>query len=561
MNLRKKNNNVLVWVCSWFAIIGLSFGQDIPDDKIMETINRLKLKKSLYSEIETDKTAIPDVLGEIDIKEITADESIAIMEAVLDKNLDETQYYVGPGDEFIVNVWGNTEKNYKLIADNEGNIFIPFSGLININGKTLVEAKRMIKDKMFEIFRNPKSVIITLGNIRQFKSYVIGEVNNPGGYLVTGMTRVSDIIKMAGGISLDGKKRGIEIYNDLYETRYADLVSFYYSEKVDGNPYIRQGDRILIPPKKDIITINGFVNHPDTFDVCDGDNIQDIIEAAGGFSRGADTAKILIHRFFNNYDSLITFEVNNLVIDTFKLTKDDRIFVCGIPDYREHLEIVISGEVKYPGVYPIRKDKTRLLDVLMMAGGLTEEAFLKGSKIIRKYYPVVGNREFERVKTMPSESLTPLERSYLKTRLVEEDGIVSIDFEELIGNEVDIYNIILRNKDEIIVMRRSLSIKVSGAVISPGLVGYKENADYKYYIQQTGGFNTRARKGSVMIIKGGTEVMLKPQRIKKLEAGDAIWVPDKEYKNKFNLTRDMLLIVGSLATLVISAFTIQQLVK
>ena len=64
-----------------------------------------------------------------------------------------------------------------------------------------------------------------------------------------------------------------------------------------------------------------------------------------------------------------------------------------------------------------------------------------------------------------------------------------------------------------------------------------------------------------MIIKGGTERMLKPTKVKKLEAGDAVWVPEKEYKNRFNLTRDILLIAGSIATLVISAFTIQQFVN
>ena len=112
-------------------------------------------------------------------------------------------------------------------------------------------------------------------------------------------------------------------------------------------------------------------------------------------------------------------------------------------------------------------------------------------RTFRKYYFDVGDREFERLKAMPAESLTPLERSYLKTKLTEEDGIVSIDFEELLSDSSELYNIILRDKDEITIARKSLSIKVSGAVISPGLIGFTEGADYKHYIDRAGGEEDR----------------------------------------------------------------------
>jgi protein involved in polysaccharide export with SLBB domain len=201
------------------------------------------------------------------------------------------------------------------------------------------------------------------------------------------------------------------------------------------------------------------------------------------------------------------------------------------------------------------------MEIISMAGGLTDDAFLKGSKIIRKIYPSVGEKEFARVKAMPAISLSELERSYLKTKLIEERGLVSMDFEKLFSNESNIYNIILRDKDEITIARKSLSIKVSGSVVSPGLISFKENKDYKYYINQAGGFNTRAKKRMVQIIKGGTEIVLEPNKVEKLEAGDAIWIPEKEYRDKVQITKDILTILSSIASVVTSTITVISFVQ
>jgi DNA-binding NarL/FixJ family response regulator len=52
--------------------------------------------------------------------------------------------------------------------------------------------------------------------------------------------------------------------------------------------------------------------------------------------------------------------------------------VNAIHSYRVHRTVEVHGQVHYPGLYPIQKEKTRLKDLLEMAGGLTEDAFLPG---------------------------------------------------------------------------------------------------------------------------------------------------------------------------------------
>jgi hypothetical protein len=196
-----------------------------------------------------------------------------------------------------------------------------------------------------------------------------------------------------------------------------------------------------------------------------------------------------------------------------------------------------------------------------MAGGLTEDAYLRGSKIIRKKNERLEDREYQLLKMLPIENLSPIERNYLKTKQVEEKGRMSIDFEGFFSNGKDVYNIILTDKDEIAIAEKELSVKVLGAVVSPGLVSYKQGVGYEYYIEQAGGLTSEAKRGSLRIIKGGTETWLRPHKVEKLEAGDVIWVPEKPYVNKLLVTKDILLVLGSIATLVISTLTIQQLAK
>ncbi|MBD3344385.1 MAG: hypothetical protein GF401_04905 [Chitinivibrionales bacterium] len=480
---------------------------------------------------------------------------------ILDKRIDPEKYTLGPGDEITISVWGNSEKNYVLLIDSEGRLQIPLVGSIHLAGKSLAEAKKEIKDEMMQIHKDVKITII-LSAIRRFKCYVVGEVKQPGGYIITGVTRVSDLIDAAGGINGSGKHRYIVIENQSKATRYADLDAFMKNNIIEANPYLVEGDRVFVPKTKDYISLRGAVQYEGNYDILDTEPLSSVIQAAGGIARGADTSKILVTRFVDKHDQLEHITLSLSETGSFLIKKDDRIFIPYIPEYRVHRKVQIRGEVQFPGTYPIQKDKTTLLDIINMAGGLTDDAYLAGSKIVRRTFTKVGDREFERLKTVPVQALTPLERSYLKSKLTEEEGIVSLDFDDLINNGGgDYYNITLRDNDVVTIARKSLTVKVTGAVVSPGLVSYKDGAHYKYYINKAGGFNTDARKRSIMIIKGGTEIWLKPRKAEKIEAGDAIWVPEKPYQDTWALSKDIILILGSIGTLLMSYITISTAIQ
>ena len=476
----------------------------------------------------------------------------------LDAAISPEEYMLGPGDELTIHIWGTSEKNYTVAVNGEGVIAIPLLGLVDVSGKTLAEAKELLHERILSVHHNVE-VVVVLSSIRKFKAYVQGEVRRPGTYSVDGATRVSELLEMAGGLTRRGRSRGIVLTNQTLGERVADLAIYRHLGDLSKNPYLYPGDRLFVPPQEQIVQINGAVNYPEVYAFLPGDDLEKLIEVGGGFTRNVDSSRIIISRFIDSVDSLLDTTLVYGESKRYPLRRDDRILVCGVPDYRVHRSVEIEGEILYPGIYPIERNKTRLAEVIKMAGGFTDEAFLKGSVILRKEFSSPGDREFERVRNTPIESLTPIERSFLKTKLTENEGRISIDFSELFGKNQKLYDVVLRDGDKITIARRSTSVHVMGAVVSPGLITHRGGADVNFYVKQAGGYNTKARKHQVTIIKAGTGIWLKPHEVERIEAGDAVYVPEKEYRDGVQVLKDTLVILGSIATLVLTTLTVQDI--
>jgi protein involved in polysaccharide export with SLBB domain len=346
--------------------------------------------------------------------------------------------------------------------------------------------------------------------------------------------------------------------------RLGDMALFYNANSLEANPYLHEGERVFVPPTKEIVEIVGAVNYPGSYDYVPGDNLGTLVDAAGGFSRGADSARIELTRFTDDLDALEVAPLRYPDDAGFAVEKDDRVLVKALQDYRMHRNVAVSGEVKWPGIYPIRKDKTYLRDIVQAAGGLTEHAFLEGSYVVRVWQmskpgPQPSPDRMLRTITqtgLRAAELHPSELSYIKSELLESEGQMSVDFSAAMEEVDDINNVVLRDGDRIVIARKSLSVRVMGAVARPGLVSHAPGKGIHYYLRSAGGFNRRARQSRVLVKKAGTEVFVKPRTVQGIDAGDIILVPERRYRDAFTFTRDVIGIVSSVATIILIVFTI-----
>jgi protein involved in polysaccharide export with SLBB domain len=127
---------------------------------------------------------------------------------------------------------------------------------------------------------------------------------------------------------------------------------------------------ILVKMHQEQVQVLGDVRTPGVFTLLPGANAIDAIMRAGGPNAFADLSRVTVQR--RDQSDIISLDLSGMSDGIFKtdfLVRDgDIIFVP-----RNTIRVAVIGEVNKPGVYEIGKDG-RLLDALMMAGGLTSKA-------------------------------------------------------------------------------------------------------------------------------------------------------------------------------------------
>ncbi|MBT3168395.1 MAG: hypothetical protein HN952_01455 [Candidatus Cloacimonetes bacterium] len=396
---------------------------------------------------------------------------------------------------------------------------------------------------------------------------IVGAINNPGTYPILGNTRVSELIKIANvvidsladesdKISEISSVRGIILKRQNKQTTL-DLQKFYILGDIEQNPYLLDGDVVVIPAKSCTVSIVGAVHQEGIFEITKNDKITDILGLTFGLRNDADLQAVEIVRFVNNSDSIKTITVNLEKIlknpesnKNIFLQNDDRIYIRSIPEFHKQNHIKIFGEIKYPGIYAIEEDISTLFEVLNMAGGPTYRADLKNSFLQRKSHEDLLDPEFNRLKKMTIDEMTTIEYEYFKAKSRELRGKFSANFEKIWENHQS-SEVTLKNNDYIYVSRQISTVNITGSIKNPGLISFIPNQNYLYYIEKSGGLAWNAKKNKIRIIKTSTGEWLKPNKKTIIEVGDMIFVPEKSEHDYWQITKDIMKIMAEIATVVI----------
>ena len=393
---------------------------------------------------------------------------------------------------------------------------------------------------------------------------VVGKVKSPGIYHMPPASRISEVIKIANAIpdsllpekSVDYSNRNITLRRNGIDARI-DLKRFFVLGDEKNNPYLLDGDFIIVPAIHKRILIKGAVNRPGSYELIDGDRVSDIIDLAMGLRESAYLENAEVIRYTNNGKKTERFSIsleniiNNIDCeDNIILQNDDRIIIRFIPEFHKEKFITIRGEVQFPGYYSIEETETTLLEILEKCSGPTSNADLQNAFLQRRSREDVLDTEFERLKKMLVEDMTILEYEYFKTKSRELRGKFAIDFENLWNTKDKSSDIVLKNNDFIFLPDKSMTITVSGQVKNPGLINFVPGKNYLYYIEQAGGFSWNARKRKIRLIKADTGEWLKPKKDTIVEVKDMIFVPEKPDFDYWALTKDVMKMAAEMATLI-----------
>lgn len=207
---------------------------------------------------------------------------------------------------------------------------------------------------------------------------VKGKIKRPMYYEMKRTESIRTLIDYAGGFTNDAYTSAVTVErNDEKERTICSVDDMNY-----GVFKVKDGDVVsvgaILDRYNNRIEIKGAVYRPGFYELGkEISTVRDLITKADGLLEDAFTNRAVLHR--ENLDKtleIISVNVKGVLDGTepdITLQRNDVLFIPSKYDLEAKGTIEISGEVYSPGIFPYAEN-TKLEDLIIMAGGLTESA-------------------------------------------------------------------------------------------------------------------------------------------------------------------------------------------
>jgi len=313
----------------------------------------------------------------------------------------DPNYNIGPGDQIIVMLWGESQFRQEFTINREGFVFIPEVGQVFVNGLNLEALEKKLFQIMSKVYSTLKPKIglpttfmdVSLGNLRPLRIIVLGEVSQPGSYSVSPSTSLSSSLYYFNGPTTLGSLRNIQLLRAGKRIGSIDFYDYLLYGRVPDDLRLQVDDIVFIPFRGKTITIKGEIRRPGYFELNDDEGLGDLIEIAGGLSVTAYSNRIQISRIVPKEDRL-SIGMDRMIIDIdleavmkneqiVELLDGDIVEVFSIGELYENYVEIISSSISRPGRYQLIEGM-RISDLINVSDGLLSNAFLDIAHLKRK---------------------------------------------------------------------------------------------------------------------------------------------------------------------------------
>ena len=393
---------------------------------------------------------------------------------------------------------------------------------------------------------------------------VKGAVFRPGMYqLGDDISTVKELIEQADGVTEEAFTPHAVMHR-MKADRTLEVVQVDVQGILNGTVAdipLKNEDVLFVPTRQDVheeqtITIHGEVMYPGVYKYAANETLEDFVLQAGGLKETASMVNVFVSRRIANpravkADSIIGQSFNFALKDGFVIEGEsgfilqpfDEVFVRKSPGYSAQQNETVEGEVQFVGDYTLTKQSERLSDLIMKAGGVTDIAYVEGARLERKLNDAERMRYEESVKMQRQQREDALMEQALKSSRsvseiqagmtasqeklqIPETYPVGIELDKALAHPGSDYDLVLREGDRLIVPQYTGTVKISGEVMYPNTVSFTAGKSVSYYINQAGGYSSKAKKGKTYIIYMNGDVA-KAGRGTKIRPGCEIVVPQK----------------------------------
>ena len=393
-------------------------------------------------------------------------------------------YVLGPGDTLFIQLYGNDNSTYNFTISREGYVHFPKVGPLNLAGLTFLQVQNLIDQTVSEQMIGVKSAV-TMGAIRSIRVFVLGEAVQPGSYVVSALSTMTNALFSSGGITQIGSLRNIQLKRRGRIVTNLDLYDLLLSGDTRNDSRLLPGDVIFIPPTGKNVAIDGEVRRPAIYELKHENTTEEIITLAGGALPTAYMPKTKIERINEQgYRTIIDVDMTLASGKNTKVFAADKIIVPSVLDSLEQV-VVLEGHFKRPGTVSWNK-RLRISDIVSSVNQLKSDPELNAALIVRE--------------TQPSRTIE----------------VIMFDLGDAIENSGGQNDILLEARDKILVFDRisnraevvapltsamsnqssiyevEKTVTVSGNVRFPGKYPLIENMNVDQLIELAGGLSQNA---------------------------------------------------------------------
>jgi polysaccharide biosynthesis/export protein len=391
----------------------------------------------------------------------------------------DANYRIGPGDHLVLVLTGDVEAAYQLEVNREGFVVIPQVGQLSVANLTLGQLEDLLYSRLSRVYsgvrRGPGATTrfsISPARLGTNQVFVHGDVMRPGSHRVSRASTAMTALYAAGGPTDDGSLRRVEVRRGGALVEVLDVYDFLLRGDASRDVRLQNGDVLFIPIHGPRVRMVGEVSRPATYELKEGETLQDAIRFAGGLRPAASRERIQIERILP--PALRSPGRERVVVDVPPEGVDGRapaapVFAGDIVRVfpvaaRVRNRVMVRGNVWSPGPQGIQPGVTRLSDVLRTAGGVKSDTYL-GQILISRLQP-------------------DSTRIQLRATLQDTLGNVSNDFAMAEDDEIHVFS-----RSE---FREPMYVAVTGAVNRSGRYPYHQGMTVRDLVLMAGGLKQGA---------------------------------------------------------------------
>ena len=368
------------------------------------------------------------------------------------------------------------------------------------------------------------------------------------------------------------KQQQDDLLLDELKALYSDI--FTSNDKLQLSPQLSRTE-LLYPVLRQVklqsrvdnnlalVSVTGAVRVPGEYPLTTGARVVDLLNAAGGLNDATYISRAELSRTVRHNSQSNGIEVKHINLnlqqalngsdDNIALHNRDRLNVFSTPGWEDKREVVIEGEVRFPGTYIIQQGET-LSQLIARAGGVTDSAFVFGAvftreqvkekeimqyaKLVEQLKSDVATRALsaERSNVSPADAMKMIQ----ELEKLQPMGRLVVDLAQVMASN-PAYDLTVEHGDRLFVPRTNRAITVLGEVQHAGTHRFDDSLTLPQYLQLAGGLRKRADDERTYVIRADGSVMVPTSSWfsvsrSQLKPGDTIIVPlDTEYKDNLSL--------------------------